>query len=173
MKRKEENRSVIEPSCTFSKPNKINCLPSNRVLDRKPDRVIDYKVLIDLTSLIYTVVCTSLQFIIKHIIYARCIDTVVCTSLQFTIKHIIYVRCIYTVVCTSLQFIIKHIIYVRCIYTVVCTSLQFIIKHIIYVRCIYTRDGNQYPVNRVLARTSDYRIPKSVFGYSENFFLWK
>jgi hypothetical protein len=171
MKRKEENRSVIEPSCTFFKPNKINCLPSNRVLDRKPDRVIGYKVLIDLTSLIYTVVCTSLQFIIKHIIYARCIDTVVCTSLQFTIKHIIYVRCIYTVVCTSLQFIIKHIIYVRCIYTVVCTSLQFIIKHIIYVRCIYTRDGNQYPVNRVLARTSDYRIPKSVFGYSENFFL--
>ena len=51
MKRKEENRSVIEPSCTFIKPNKINCLPSNRVLDRKPDRVIGYKVLIDLTSL--------------------------------------------------------------------------------------------------------------------------
>jgi hypothetical protein len=40
MKRKEENRSVIEPSCTFFKPNKINCLPSNRVLDRKLDRVI-------------------------------------------------------------------------------------------------------------------------------------
>jgi hypothetical protein len=39
MKRKEENRSVIEPSCTFFKPNKINFLPSNRVLDRKPDRV--------------------------------------------------------------------------------------------------------------------------------------
>ena len=36
---------------------------------------------------------------------------------------------------------------------------------------IITRDGNEYPVNRVLARTSDYRIPKSVFGYSENFFL--
>jgi hypothetical protein len=90
MKRKEENRSVIEPSCTFFKPNKINCLPSNRVLDRKPDRVIGYKVLIDLTSLIYTVVCTSLQFIIKHIIYARCIDTVVCTSLQCIIKHIIF-----------------------------------------------------------------------------------
>jgi hypothetical protein len=29
MKRKEENRSVIEPSCTFFKPNKINVLPSN------------------------------------------------------------------------------------------------------------------------------------------------
>ena len=53
MKRKEENRSVIEPSCTFFKPNKINFLPSNRVLDRKPDRVTGYKVLIDLTSLIY------------------------------------------------------------------------------------------------------------------------
>jgi hypothetical protein len=52
MKRKEENRSVIEPSCTFFKPNKINFLPSNRVLDRKPDRVTGYKVLIDLTSLI-------------------------------------------------------------------------------------------------------------------------
>jgi hypothetical protein len=48
----EENRSVIEPSCTFSKPNNINCLPSNRVLDRKPDRVTGYKVLIDLTSLL-------------------------------------------------------------------------------------------------------------------------
>jgi hypothetical protein len=53
MKRKEENRNVIEPSSTFFKPNKINCLPSNRVLDRKPDRVIGCKVLIDLTSLIY------------------------------------------------------------------------------------------------------------------------
>ena len=52
MKRKEENRSVIEPSCTFFKPNKINVLPSNRVLDRKPDRVTGYKVLIDLTSLV-------------------------------------------------------------------------------------------------------------------------
>ena len=52
MKRKEENRSVIEPSCTFFKPNKINFLPSNQVLDRKPDRVTGYKVLIDLTSLI-------------------------------------------------------------------------------------------------------------------------
>ena len=51
MKRKEENRSVIEPSYTFLKPNKINCLPSNRVLDRKPDRVTGYEVLIDLTSL--------------------------------------------------------------------------------------------------------------------------
>jgi hypothetical protein len=29
MKRKEENRSVIEPSCTFFKPNKINCLLSD------------------------------------------------------------------------------------------------------------------------------------------------
>ena len=57
MKRKEENRSVIAPSCTFSKPNKINCLPSNRVLDRKPDRITGYKVLIDLTSLIYIHVC--------------------------------------------------------------------------------------------------------------------
>jgi hypothetical protein len=54
MKRKEENRSVIEPSCTFFKPNKINFLPSNRVLDRKPDRVTGYKVLIDLTSLVIT-----------------------------------------------------------------------------------------------------------------------
>ena len=53
MKRKEENRSVIAPSCTFFKPNKINFLPSNRVLDRKPDRVTGYKVLIDLTSLIF------------------------------------------------------------------------------------------------------------------------
>jgi hypothetical protein len=52
MKRKEENRSVIAPSCTLFKPNKINVLPSNRVLDRKPDRVTGYKVLIDLTSLI-------------------------------------------------------------------------------------------------------------------------
>jgi hypothetical protein len=52
MKRKEENRSVIEPSCTFLKPNKINFLPSNRVLDRKPDWVTGYKVLIDLTSLL-------------------------------------------------------------------------------------------------------------------------
>jgi hypothetical protein len=52
MKRKEENRSVIEPSCTFFKPNKINFLPSNQVLDRKPDRVTGYKVLIDLTSLV-------------------------------------------------------------------------------------------------------------------------
>ena len=34
-----------------------------------------------------------------------------------------------------------------------------------------TRDGNEYPVNRVFARTSDYLIPKSVFGYSENFSL--
>ena len=78
-------------------------------------------------------VCTSLQFIIKHIIYVGCIYIVVCTSLQFIIKHIIYVRCIYTVVCTSLQLIIKHIIYVRCIYTVVSTSLQFIIKKILFL----------------------------------------
>ena len=54
MKRKEENRSVIAPSCTFFKPNKIIFLPSNRVLDRKPDRVTGYKVLIDLTSLVFT-----------------------------------------------------------------------------------------------------------------------
>ena len=53
MKRKEENRSIIAPSCTFFKPNKINFLPSNRVLDRKPDRVTGYKVLIDLTSLLF------------------------------------------------------------------------------------------------------------------------
>ena len=52
MKREEENRSVIEPNCTFLKPKKINYLPCNRVLDRKPDRVTGYKVLIDLTSLI-------------------------------------------------------------------------------------------------------------------------
>ena len=52
MKRKEEDRSVIEPSCTFFKPSKINFLPSNRVLDRKPDRVTGYKLLIDLTSLV-------------------------------------------------------------------------------------------------------------------------
>ena len=55
MKRKEENRSVIEPSCTLFKPNKINFLPSNRVRDRKPDRVTGYKVLIDLTSMIYII----------------------------------------------------------------------------------------------------------------------
>jgi hypothetical protein len=52
MKRKEENISVIEPSCTYFKPNKINVLPSNWVLDQKPDRVTGYKVLIDLTSLL-------------------------------------------------------------------------------------------------------------------------
>ena len=45
MKRKEENRSVIEPSCTFFKPNKIHFLLSNRVTG--------YKVLIDLTSLVF------------------------------------------------------------------------------------------------------------------------
>ena len=55
MKRKEENRSFIGPSCTFFKPSKINFLLSNRVLDRKPDRVTGYKVLIDLTSLDYKV----------------------------------------------------------------------------------------------------------------------
>ena len=59
MKRKEENRSVIAPSCTFFKPNKINFLPSNRVLDRKPDRVTGYKVLIDLTSLIIIHKCNN------------------------------------------------------------------------------------------------------------------
>jgi hypothetical protein len=37
---------------------------------------------------------------------------------------------------------------------------------------VFTRDGNEYTVG-VLDQTSDYRIPKSVFGYSENFFLWK
>jgi hypothetical protein len=46
MKRKEENRSVIELSSTFFKLNKINFLQSNWVLDRKPDRVTGYKVLI-------------------------------------------------------------------------------------------------------------------------------
>ena len=54
MKRKEENRSVIESSSTFFKPNKINVLPSNRVLDRNPHWVTAYKVLIDLTYLIVT-----------------------------------------------------------------------------------------------------------------------
>ena len=52
MKRKEENSSVIQPSCTFFKLSKINFLRSNRLLDRKPDRVTGYKVLIDLTPLI-------------------------------------------------------------------------------------------------------------------------
>jgi hypothetical protein len=46
-----------------------------------------------------------------------------------------------------------------------------VVSDCMVVECITTRDGNEYPVNRVLARTSDYRIPKSVFGYSENFFL--
>ena len=41
----------------------------------------------------------------------------------------------------------------------------------LYMVLIFTRDGNEYPINRVLARTSDYRISKSVFGYLENFFL--
>ena len=64
MKRKEENRSIIAPTCTFFKPNKINFLPSNRVLDRKPDRVTGYKVLIDLTSLkiIYIVIHQSIIY---------------------------------------------------------------------------------------------------------------
>jgi hypothetical protein len=46
--------TFFEINHTFflGKPNRINCLPSNRVLDRKPDRVTGYKVLIDLTSLI-------------------------------------------------------------------------------------------------------------------------
>ena len=47
------------------------------------------------------------------------------------------------------------------------------VKHWNSVKCylfLYKfRDGNEY--NRVLARTSDYRIPKSVFGYSEFFFF--
>ena len=63
MKRKEENRSVIEPSCTFFKPNKINYLPSNRVLDRKPDRVTGYKVLIDFT--LYGIINAKDTFIIS------------------------------------------------------------------------------------------------------------
>ena len=49
----------------------------------------------------------------------------------------------------------------------------FILATRLKLRSIYSSDGNEYPVNRVLARTSDYRIPKSVFGYSENIFLWK
>ena len=69
MKRKEENRSVIEPSCTFFKPNKINFLPSNRVLDRKPDRVTGYKVLIDLTSLIFIYVICCL--ISSNVLFIR------------------------------------------------------------------------------------------------------
>ena len=38
---------------------------------------------------------------------------------------------------------------------------------------IYVRDGNEYPVNWVLARMSNYRIPKSVFGYSGKLFFMK
>jgi len=68
MKRKEENSSVIEPSCTFFKPNKIDYLPSNRVLDRKPDRVTGYKVLIDLTSLVHI---NYLIFKISNVILVR------------------------------------------------------------------------------------------------------
>ena len=45
--------------------------------------------------------------------------------------------------------------------------ILFFVSDAVYLR---TRDGNEYPVNRVLARTSHYRIPKSVFGYLENFF---
>jgi hypothetical protein len=55
---------------TFFKPNKINFLPSNRVLDRKPDRVTGYMVLVDLTSLIYlyinSVLCTQDAIIYLH-----------------------------------------------------------------------------------------------------------
>ena len=52
MKRKEENRSVIKPSCTFFKPNKINFYRVTRYSIGNLDRVTGYKVLIDLTSLL-------------------------------------------------------------------------------------------------------------------------
>ena len=39
--------------------------------------------------------------------------------------------------------------------------------------CIGMATSTRLTVFRVLARTSDYRIPKAVFGYSENLFLWK
>jgi hypothetical protein len=80
MKRKEENRSVIEPSCTFSKPNKINCLSINRVLDRKPDRVTGYKVLIDLTSLIYIYYC-SFHFIR---IFGSMLNFCICQNMEYS-----------------------------------------------------------------------------------------
>jgi hypothetical protein len=41
----------LNPAVPFFKQNNINCLPSNRILDRKHDRVTGYKVLFDLTSL--------------------------------------------------------------------------------------------------------------------------
>jgi hypothetical protein len=39
MKRKEENRSVIEPSCTFSKPNKMNMNNIERQLQLCLDKI--------------------------------------------------------------------------------------------------------------------------------------
>jgi hypothetical protein len=42
----------LNTAVPFFKQNNITVLPSNRVLDRKPDRVTGYKILIDLTSLI-------------------------------------------------------------------------------------------------------------------------
>lgn len=47
----------------------------------------------------------------------------------------------------------------------VCISLV----HSVYL--VYDRDVNEYPVNRVLDRTSEYRILKSVLGYSDVYFL--
>lgn len=51
----------------------------------------------------------------------------------------------------------------------VCISLV----HSVYL--VYNRDVNEYPVNRVLDRvldrTSEYRILKSVLGYSDVYFL--
>jgi hypothetical protein len=67
MKRKEENRSVIEPSCTFFKPNKIIFLPSNRVLHRKPDQFTGHMVLIDLTSLLNTDCLSSLEWLLGYV----------------------------------------------------------------------------------------------------------
>jgi hypothetical protein len=53
------------------------------------------------------------------------------------------------------------------------TLIWACISHALSFQYIYNKDGNDYPVNRVFARTSDYLIPKSVFGYSENFSLWR
>jgi hypothetical protein len=77
MKRKEENRSVIEPSCTFFKPKKINCLPSNRVLDRKPDRVTGWNnnplidILPDLNTLSWFRASQSLPFLLNAVCLAE------------------------------------------------------------------------------------------------------
>ena len=87
MKRKEENRSVIEPSCTFFKPNKINFLPSNRVLDRKPDRVTGYKVLIDLTSLVICHLLTYNSFPIQYLSHVHVIFNHFCIIYSKSIYH--------------------------------------------------------------------------------------